>query len=123
MPNAAYAASNTCLAPGMASCAGVGVWPVSMPLMTYGAKAVRCMDASSEVTPATSREETRHPSIATPVTAPISRLVFAADAAIPDRSGGTAFSTDVVIGTTVMPMPMPASARETIERRVVRDSG
>jgi hypothetical protein len=110
VPNAAYAASNTCLAPGMASCAGVGVWPVSMPLITYGANAVRCMDASSEVTPATSRELTRDPSIATPVTAPISRLVLAADAAIPDRSAGTAFSTDVVTGTTVTPIPIPTRA-------------
>ena len=37
--------------------------------------------------------------------------VFAAPAAMPDRSGGTAFITVVVTGTTVMPMPMPASAR------------
>src|ERR1039458_2165312 len=50
---------------------------------------------------------TSAPRIATPVTAPISRLVFVADAAMPDRSGGTADSAAEVIGTTVAPMPMP----------------
>ena len=50
------------------------------------------------------------PSTATPVTAPISRLVLAADAAVPAERSGMADSTDEVTGTTVMPMPMPASA-------------
>jgi len=54
--------------------------------------------------------KTSAPRTETPVTAPISRLVLAADAAMPDRSGGTAPSTAVVIGTTVIPMPIPASA-------------
>src|SRR3974377_2160663 len=44
-----------------------------------------------------------------PGTAPNSRLVFVADAAIPDRSAGTAPSTDEVTGTTQVPMPAPAS--------------
>ena len=45
-----------------------------------------------------------------PATVPISRLVLVADAAMPERSGGTAESTDEVTGTTVVPKPMPASA-------------
>jgi len=36
-------------------------------------------------------------------------LVFEADAAIPDRSAGTAPRTDEVTGTTQVPMPMPAN--------------
>jgi hypothetical protein len=47
--------------------------------------------------------------MAMPVTAPNSRLVFVADAAIPDRSAGTTASTDEVTGTTQAPMPAPAS--------------
>src|SRR5215469_16118823 len=50
------------------------------------------------------------PSIATPMTAPTSRLVFVADAAMPERSGGTTASTDEVMGTTQEPMPMPVRA-------------
>ena len=52
--------------------------------------------------------------MATPVTAPISRLVLVAEAAMPERSGGTADSTAEVIGTTVVPMPMPASPSAVI---------
>jgi hypothetical protein len=48
------------------------------------------------------------------VTAPISRLVLVAEAAMPDRSGGTADSADEVIGTTVVPMPTPASPSVTV---------
>jgi hypothetical protein len=114
VPNAAYAASNTCFAPGMASCAGVGVLPVSMPSTTYEMNGARPMPFRVAVTPATSREETSAPRIATPVTAPISRLVLAADAAIPERSAGTALRTDVVTGTTVTPIPMPTRASETM---------
>ena len=33
---------------------------------------------------------------------------------MPDRSAGTADSTEEVIGTTVVPMPMPASASATV---------
>ena len=62
-------------------------------------------------------EKTSAPRTATPVTAPISRLVLAAEAAMPDRSGGTASSTAEVTGTTVMPMPMPASARARASRK------
>ena len=40
-----------------------------------------------------------------PVTAPNSRLVFVADAAIPDRSAGTAPSTDEVTGSSEVPVP------------------
>jgi len=53
-------------------------------------------------------------SIATAVTAPISRLVLVADAAMPERSAGTAESTEEVTGTTVVPMPMPARESATI---------
>src|SRR5260370_11908075 len=49
------------------------------------------------------------PRMAMPVTAPNSRLVFVADAASPDRSAGTAPSTDEVTGTTQVPMPTPAN--------------
>src|SRR5262249_61858413 len=51
---------------------------------------------------------TTAPRMAMPVTAPNSRLVFVADAAIPDRSAGTAVSTDEGTGTTQVPMPTPA---------------
>src|SRR5438477_441105 len=51
---------------------------------------------------------TTAPRMAMPVTAPNSRLVFVADAAIPDRSAGTAPSTDEVTGTTPVPVPRPA---------------
>ena len=60
---------------------------------------------------------TRAPSTATPVTAPTSRLVLVAEAAMPDRSGGTADSAADVIGTTVAPIPIPVSARETSNGR------
>ncbi len=53
---------------------------------------------------------TSAPRTATPVTAPISRLVLVADAAMPERSGGTTVRTDDVMGTTVMPMPSPVRA-------------
>ena len=58
-------------------------------------------------------EYTSEPSTATPVTAPISRLVLVADAAMPERSAGTAASTAEVMGTTVVPMPIPASPNAT----------
>src|SRR5262249_1539860 len=45
------------------------------------------------------------------VTAPISLLVFVAEAAMPDRSGGTDDKADDVAGTTVLPTPIPARAR------------
>ena len=51
------------------------------------------------------------------MTAPISRLVLVAEAAIPERSGTTALSTVAVTGTTVMPMPMPASASARLSSR------
>ena len=67
---------------------------------------------------ACSCEYTSEPRIATPVTAPISRLVLVAEAAMPDRSAGTAVSTDEVTGTTVVPMPMLARrARRPAARR------
>ena len=47
--------------------------------------------------------------MATPNTAPISRLVLVADAAMPERSGGTTVRGTDVTGTSSMPMPMPAS--------------
>src|SRR5262245_10575720 len=57
---------------------------------------------------------TMAPRIATPITAPTSRLVFVVDAAMPDRSGGTTASTDEVIGTTQAPMPIPVSASAAV---------
>src|SRR2546429_7893657 len=53
---------------------------------------------------------TTAPRMAMPVTAPNSRLVLVADAAMPDRSAGTAASTDEVTGTTQGPMPAPTTA-------------
>jgi hypothetical protein len=66
------------------------------------------------VRPERSWEVTSAPRMATPVTAPISRLVLTAQAAMQDRSGGTADSTAEVIGTTVVPMPTPASPSVTV---------
>ena len=50
--------------------------------------------------------------IATPKTAPISRLVLVAEAAMPDRSGGTTVSGTDVTGTSSMPMPMPGQRED-----------
>jgi hypothetical protein len=61
-------------------------------------------------------ELTSAPSTATPSTAPISRLVFVAEAAMPDRSGGTADIAADVIGTTVLPTPAPVSASANARR-------
>ena len=60
---------------------------------------------------------TRAPSTATPVTAPTSRLVLVAEAAMPDRSGGTADSAEDVMGTTVAPIPIPVRASATSSGR------
>src|SRR2546429_4611086 len=60
---------------------------------------------------------TTAPRTAIPVTAPNSRLVFVADAAIPDRSAGTAPSTDEVTGTTQVPIPTPVSPRAAASGR------
>src|SRR5262249_34309892 len=60
---------------------------------------------------------TMAPSIATPITAPTSRLVFVVDAAMPERRGGTTASTDDLIGTTQGPMPIPVSARAAASGR------
>ena len=60
---------------------------------------------------------TSAPRIATPITAPISRLVLVAEAAMPDRAGGTADRAAEVIGTTVAPMPRPVSARAAASGR------
>ena len=46
--------------------------------------------------------------MATPKTAPISRLVLVAEAAIPERSGRTTVSGVDVTGTRAMPNPIPA---------------
>jgi len=43
--------------------------------------------------------------------------VLAADAAIPERSGGTADSAEEVIGTTVLATPMPVRASEAASWR------
>jgi len=92
-----------------------GIAPVSMALMTWPWKLAGMPRwFSREMRLACSCEYTSEPRMATPVTAPISRLVLADEAAMPDRSAGTAFSTDEVTGTTVVPMPMPARLSATI---------
>src|SRR5690348_14393452 len=48
---------------------------------------------------------------------PTSRLVLVVDAAMPERSGGTAASTEDVIGTTQVPIPIPVSARAAASHR------
>ena len=48
------------------------------------------------------------PRTATPKTAPISRLVLVADAAMPERSGRTTVRGVDVTGTSAIPNPMPA---------------
>src|SRR5215471_360716 len=88
-----------------------GVLPLSTALMTYFWSPLLMPRACIlAVISELNRAATSAPSTATPVTAPISRLVFVADAAMPDRSGGTADSADDVAGTTVLPTPMPLSA-------------
>src|SRR5215469_11123351 len=88
-----------------------GVLPLSTALITYCWSPLLipscCIRAAmSEL----SRAATSAPSTATPVTAPISLLVLVADAAMPDRSGGTEVRADDVAGTTVLPTPIPARA-------------
>src|SRR5664280_652987 len=56
--------------------------------------------------------------MATPATAPSSRLVLVIDAAIPEYSGGRLVSAVEVTGTTRMPKPIPA--RHIVEPTVVR---
>jgi hypothetical protein len=88
-----------------------GTVPVSIALMTMDWKLAGMPSWCSRlIRSACSWELTSAPSTATPTTAPISRLVLAADAAIPERSGGMADSAEAVIGTTVAPIPMPVSA-------------
>src|SRR6202042_324458 len=60
---------------------------------------------------------TSAPRTATPITAPISRLVLVAEAAMPDRAGGTADSASEGIGTTVAPIPRRVSARPAASGR------
>ena len=60
--------------------------------------------------------------MATPNTAPISLLVLVAEAAIPERSGGTTVRGTEVTGTSSMPMPIPAMREHPAERREL-DSG
>ena len=69
--------------------------PVSIVLITIAWKVsgmCRCVQLAVRLD--RSCAFTSAPRIATPVTAPISRLVFVADAAMPERSGGTADSAD-----------------------------
>src|SRR5215469_9855538 len=89
-----------------------GVLPLSTALMTNFCSPLLMPSACIlAVISELSRAATSAPSTATPVTAPISRLVFVADAAMPDRSGGTADRAEDVAGTTVLPTPIPASPR------------
>src|SRR5258708_31688706 len=89
-----------------------GSWPVRTPLITTDCRTlgrprwVRLATSAVRSFPITTA-----PRIATPMTAPTSRLVLVVEAAMPERSGGTAASTEEVIGTTQVPMPMPVSAR------------
>src|ERR1700735_195389 len=53
---------------------------------------------------------TIEPRMATPATAPSSRLVLVADAAMPECSPGTEDRADEVTGTMAMPNPIPAMA-------------
>src|ERR1700730_512163 len=54
------------------------------------------------------------PRIATPNTAPGSRLVLVAEAARPECSGGIASSTALVTGTSAIPKPAPAIASDQL---------
>ncbi len=86
-------------------------WPVSTPLITIGWMLFGRPSAFRLATSAVcSLPITMAPRIATPITAPTSRLVFVVDAAMPERSAGITASTEDVIGTTQAPMPMPVSA-------------
>src|SRR5258708_29350536 len=86
--------------------------PVSMILMAIAWKVAGiCRPFMLAVRLDRSWAFTSAPRIATPVTAPISRLVFVADAAMPERSGGTALSAEEVTGTTVVPTPTPTRTR------------
>jgi len=97
--------------PALAAWLFGGTVPVSIALITMAWKLAGIPSwRSRPVRSACSWELTSAPSTATPSTAPISRLVLAADAAIPERSGGTADSAAEVIGTTVAPIPMPVTA-------------
>jgi len=88
-----------------------GTLPVSIALITIDWKLAGMPSARSlPIRLAFSCELTSMPSTATPRTAPISRLVLVAEAAIPERSGGTADSAAVVTGTMVAPIPMPVRA-------------
>src|SRR5215467_8068318 len=95
-----------------------GSLPVSTPLITMG---WMYLGRWSWVRLATSAvfsfPITMAPRIATPATAPTSRLAFVAAAAMPERSGGTTASTDEVIGTTQEPIPMPVTARAAASGR------
>src|SRR5215470_2402783 len=88
-----------------------GSRPVRTPLITMGWMYFgRCSWVRLATSAVFSFPITMAPRIATPATAPTSRLVFVAEAAMPERSGGTTASTDEVIGTTQAPMPIPVSA-------------
>jgi hypothetical protein len=88
-----------------------GTEPVSIALITIDWKLAGMPSARSLPTRlAFSCELTSMPRTATPRTAPISRLVLVAEAAIPERSGGTADSAAEVTGTMVAPIPMPVRA-------------
>src|SRR5215472_3195772 len=88
-----------------------GSLPVSTPLITMGWMYLgRWRWVRLATSAVFSFPITMAPRIATPATAPTSRLVFVAAAAMPERSGGTTASTDEVIGTTQDPMPIPVTA-------------
>src|SRR5215469_5687613 len=95
-----------------------GVNPVSTPWITKCAmlcgKPSWCNLAMMF---AESLADTSAPSTATPATAPTSRLVLVVDAAMPDRSAGTADSAEDVAGTTVPPIPMPVSDKAAASAR------
>ena len=53
------------------------------------------------------------PRMATPATAPSSRLVLLVEAAMPECSAGTLVRADDVTGTMTIPKPMPATPGST----------
>src|SRR6202453_1852634 len=80
-----------------------GIWAVSSAVITVCWKALGTPRWFIWlISRLLSWELTSEPSSATPVAAPITRLVLAMDAAMPERSAGTADMTAEVIGTTVV---------------------
>ncbi len=116
--NAAVAASTI----GLSS---LGGWAMSSPAPSLPppvSTALTISDCTDPVMPISCSRRARSlvrwaftsaPSAVTPTTAPIWRLVFVAEAAMPECAAGTWPSTAAVSGTTAMPKPTPATASTT----------